>query len=49
LPENNVGNTYHFSSINTANPTALRIKETKDAYSNLAFARITKREDQIFL
>jgi len=49
LPENNVGNTRHFSSIITVNPTAGRIKETKDAYSSLDFARITEREDQIFL
>ena len=28
LPENNVGNTHHFSSIITLNPTASRIKET---------------------
>ena len=32
LPENNVGNTHHFSSIITVSPTASRIKETKDAY-----------------
>jgi len=32
LPENNVGNTHHFSSIITVNPTASRIIETKDAY-----------------
>ena len=48
LPENNVDNTHHFSSINTVNPNAWRIKETKDAYSGLAFARIIEREDQIF-
>jgi len=32
LPENNVGNTHHFSSIITESPTASRIEETKDAY-----------------
>jgi len=45
LPENNVGNTHPFSTIITVNPTAWRIKETKDAYSSLAFARITEGED----
>jgi len=45
LPENNVGNTHHFSSIITVNPTAWRIKETKDVYSSLALARITEGED----
>jgi len=49
FPENNVGNTHHFSSIIIVNPTAWRIKETKNAYSSLDFARITEREDQIFL
>jgi len=29
LPENNVGNTHHFSSIITVSPTASRIKEMK--------------------
>ena len=32
LPENNVGNTHHFSSIITVSSAASRIKETKDAY-----------------
>ena len=32
LPKNNAGNTHHFSSIITINPTAPRIKERKDAY-----------------
>jgi len=32
LPENIVSNTHHFSSIITIKPTALRIKEMKDAY-----------------
>ena len=45
LPENNVGNTHYFSSIITVSPTAWRIKETKDAYSSLAFARIAEGED----
>jgi len=45
LPENNVGNTHHFSSIITVSPTASRIKETKDAYvricSKLQYLLIT--------
>jgi len=32
LLENNAGNIHQFSSIITINPTASRIKETKDAY-----------------
>jgi len=32
MPENNVGNTYHFSNNITVSLTASRIKETKDAY-----------------
>jgi len=37
VPENNVGNTHHFSSIITISPTASRIKEKKDAYVRICY------------